>query len=605
MLMFRSRRGRCVWALPALIVLSTLSGDASGVDEAKQNKVKTSPSGEQKVSYDKQIRPIIQSHCQGCHQPAKAGGGYVMTSFDFMLKGGDSGDRAIVPSQPGESHLLEMIKPENGKAEMPKDKPPLSGAEIELITRWIAQGAQNDLPPKANSRYDMAHPPEYTRLPVIPALAFSPDGEILAVAGFHEVILWKSDGTESVGHLIGLSERIESLCFSPDGKRLAVTGGLPATMGEVQVWDVAKRKLTLSAPVTFDTVYGASWSPDGTKIAFGCTDNSVRAIDAKTGEQVLFMGSHNDWVLDTVFSADGSHLMSVGRDMAAKLTEVATQRFVDNITSITPGALKGGLAAIARHPKRDEIVIGGSDGEPKLYRAFRQSVRVIGDDSNMIRQFPSLPGRIYSVAISDDGTRIAAGSSSDGTGEVSVYTYEFDTALPPKIKAIQEKVASSRSSAEVAELDKYHKDGVKQIANVKVCQGGIYAVAFGPGGKILAAAGSDGKVRLINCENGSLVKEFAPVSVKPRSVAQNSAASLIPPKQDEAVQNEILPSGASLVSLEVQPKEIRLNGRFTYNQVLVTGKLASGEIIDVTRLVAPVLSGEIATVSRSGLIRPK
>ncbi len=189
----------------------------------------------------------------------------------------------------------------------------------------------------------MDHPPEYTRLPVIPALAFSPDGSLLAVAGFHEVLLWKADGTELVGRLVGLSERIESLAFSPDGKKLAVTGGRPARMGEVQVWDVAKRKLALSVPVTFDTVYGASWSPDGTKIAFGCADNTVRAIDAKTGEQVLFMGSHNDWVLDTVFSADGSHLISVGRDMAAKLTEVATQRFIDNITSITPGALKGGL----------------------------------------------------------------------------------------------------------------------------------------------------------------------------------------------------------------------------------------------------------------------
>ena len=44
---------------------------------------------------------------------------------------------------------------------------------------------------------------------------------------------------------------------------------------------------------------------------------------------------------DTAFSADGSHLVSVGRDMTVKLTEVATQRFVDNITSITPGALRG------------------------------------------------------------------------------------------------------------------------------------------------------------------------------------------------------------------------------------------------------------------------
>src|SRR6185437_7968927 len=168
---------------------------------------------------------------------------------------------------------------------------------------------------------------------------------------------------------------------SPSGDRLAVTGGQPGRMGEVQVWNVAKKKLTLSVPVTFDTVYGASWSPDGTKIAFGCADNSVRAIDAKTGEQVLFQGSHSDWALDTVFSTDGSHLMTVGRDRTAKLIEVATQRFVDNITSITPGALKGGIQAVARHPKRDEIVVGGADGVPRVYRVFRQTARVIGDDS--------------------------------------------------------------------------------------------------------------------------------------------------------------------------------------------------------------------------------
>ena len=77
---------------------------------------------------------------------------------------------------PGESHLLELIKPENGKAEMPKGKPPLSSVEIELLTRgWIAQGVtKTTLPQKAKTRYDMAHPPEYTRLPVIPALAFVP-----------------------------------------------------------------------------------------------------------------------------------------------------------------------------------------------------------------------------------------------------------------------------------------------------------------------------------------------------------------------------------------------------------------------------------------------
>ena len=452
----------------------------------------------------------------------------------------------------------------------------------------------------------MEHPPEYTRLPVIPALAFSPDGSLLAVAGFHEVVLWKADGSEPVGRLVGLSERVESVSFSPDGKKLAVTGGRPARMGEVQVWDVAKRKLVLSVPVTFDTVYGASWSPDGTKIAFGCTDNTVRAIDAKTGEQVLFLGAHSDWAQDTVFSADGSHLISVGRDMAAKLTEVATQRFVDNITSITPGALKGGLAAVARHPKRDEIVIGGSDGQPKLYRVFRQSIRVIGDDSNLIREFPALPGRVYSVAVSADGKRIAAGSSLDGSsGEVAVYSFEFDTALPANIKAIQEKVVTARSAEENAALDAYHKAGVKQIATVKVPQGGIYTVSFRPDGKVLAAAGGDGIVRLINPETGAITKEFAPVAVRTTSVAQNAPVTAVQPKQEEAVETETLPKGAVLAALEVQPREIRLSSKFSYVQLLVTGKLATGETIDATRMVEPKLSADVAVVSRSGLVRPK
>ncbi len=592
-------------ALLALLSLSWSVAAGAAEEKGKSQAHGGASHAGPKVSYDKQIRPIFQAHCQGCHQPAKAGGAYVMTAFDRMLKGGESGLPAIVPGRTDESYLLDKITPQDGKAEMPQDKPPLSAAEIELISRWIAQGAADDTPLTAKARYDKDHPPEYTRLPVIPALAFSPDGSLLAVAGFHEVLLWKADGSELAGRLVGLSQRIESLAFSPDGQKLAVTGGSPARMGEVQVWDVAKRALALSVPVTYDTVYGASWSPDGTKIAFGCADNTVRAIDARTGQQVLFMGSHNDWVLDTVFTADGNHLISVGRDMTAKLTEVATQRFIDNITSITPGALKGGLTAVARHPKRDEIVIGGSDGEPKLYRVFRQTARVIGDDSNLIREFPTLPGRVYSVAVSTDGKRIAAGSSLDGTGEIAVYTYEFDTSYPETIKRINSKVVTARSAAEVAALEKYHKEGVKEVARVKVPQGGIYAVAFRPDGKVLAAAGADGMVRLLNPETGSPIKQFAPVTVKAASVAQQAEVSTVPPKQDEPIATETLPKGARLAALEVQPREIRLTHRFAYVQLLVTGRLASGERIDATRMVEPALSAEIAEVSRSGLVRPR
>ena len=99
-----------------------------------------------RVSYYKQVRPIFQAHCQGCHQPAKAGGGYVMTAFDRLLAGGKSKAAAVVPGKPDESHLLDQITPDGGKAEMPKDKPPLSTAELEIIRKWVAQGAVDDTP---------------------------------------------------------------------------------------------------------------------------------------------------------------------------------------------------------------------------------------------------------------------------------------------------------------------------------------------------------------------------------------------------------------------------------------------------------------------------
>src|SRR6185436_67509 len=106
----------------------------------------------------------------------------------------------------------------------------------------------------------------------------------------------------------------------------------------VQIWDVEKLKLSVSIPVGFDRAYGVNWSADGKVIAFCLADRTIRALEAATGKQVVQQGSHEDWVLGTVFSKDGSHIISVGRDMSAKLTEVASQRFVDNITSITPGA---------------------------------------------------------------------------------------------------------------------------------------------------------------------------------------------------------------------------------------------------------------------------
>ncbi len=496
------------------LLLTALPGAVDAADGAK-------PGG--KISYYTQVRPIFQAHCQGCHQPAKAGGDYVMTSFDRLFAGGESEDAAIVPKKPAESYLVDQITPKAGKAAMPKGKPPLTPAELETVRDWIVQGAIDDTPANARIRFDKDHPPVYRRPPVIGAIDFSPDGKWLAVGGFHEVLLWKADGSALESRGWSASPSGSSRSASPPTAR-----GWPSPAASPGGWARSRsgtsprRCSPCRSPSPSTPSTARAGRPTARRSPSAAPITACGRSTSKTGTQVLFMGAHNDWVLDTAFSADGSHLMSVGRDMATKLTEVANQRFVDNITSITPGALKGGLTAVARHPKRDEILIGGSDGVPRLYRVFRQTARVIGDDSNLIREFEPMKGRINAVAVSGDGKRIAAASSLDGAGEVDVYGYEFDTKLPDNIKAIMSKISTSRSGPEVEALRKYLTDGVKRISKVDLPRTPVYAIAFSADGKSLADGGRrrDGPHR--RHRDGQVDQGIRPGPAEPAGIARRA-----------------------------------------------------------------------------------
>lgn len=504
--------------LAAISNLALLSLCAVAIEPAPPDPTKP-------VSYFKDIRPIFQAQCQGCHQPAKPKGGYVMTDFNKLLAGGESaakGETAIVPRDPEKSLLVQQITPVQGEAEMPPKKAPLPDNHVQLIRRWIAEGALDDTPANARQRYDAEHPPVYTRPPVIASLDFSPDGSLLAVAAFHEVVLWKADGSEMVARLVGLSERIQTVRFSPDGKMLAACGGRPAQMGEVQIWDVEKRKLSLSVPVGFDTLYGVSWSPDGKTVAFGCPDNAMRAIEVETGKQVLQQNSHNDWVLDTVFTSKGDQLVSVGRDMSAKLTEVATQRFIDNISSITPGALRGGLQSVARHPQRDEFLVGGADGVPQAYRLVRKTQRRIGDNALCIRKWPAMEGRIYALDFAPDGTKFVAGSSLDEKGAVNFYNYDFNTEMPADIVAIEGKDFGARTEEEKKKVEAHYTSDAKLLASVPL-DTGVYALCYRPDGGVVAVGGEDGKVRFVNAADAKVAKEFVPVPLNSAQLAESPA----------------------------------------------------------------------------------
>ena len=564
------------------------------------------------ISYYEHVRPIFQAKCHGCHQPARSRGDYIMTDVAQLIEGGEGGEAVVVAHKPTESYLLDMVtvQPGDDRPEMPEDDEPLTPYEVALVTAWIDQGALDDTPNNARQRYDQDNPPQYAVPPVLTSLDFSPDGKLLAVAGFNEVLLHRANGSGLEARLIGLSERIESARFSPDGKKLVVAGGLPGRMGEIQIWDIEERKLILSKPVGFDTAYGASWSPDGKFVSYGLPDNTVRAIDAETGEQSLFMGGHNDWVLDTTWSVQGDYLVSVGRDMSAKLTEVETERFIDNITSITPGALKGGLNAIDRHPFQDHILVGGADGLPQIYRMYRETNRKIGDNANLIRKYPSMKGRIWSAAFAPDGKTFASVSSFNGLGQINLYRSEYDATITEDLKKRFETARRNPDGSKNIDpvIEKFQTDGAKLLYSLDL-DSPVFSVAYSPDGKTIVAGTSDGRIQFVDALSGERIREIVPIEVS----NSESLALSVPMKLEDPISHkkgvsfsfdEDLPKGSRVASLEISPRSIQLGSPQAYSQLLVTGRLNTGEAIDLTRLVDWKMNQRVAEVDERGMIRP-
>jgi len=93
------------------------------------------------VDYARDIEPILTRHCLDCHGPDKQKSDLRVDQRASLLRGGDYGLAAIVPGKPGESFLLETVLGQDPDMTMPPKGDPLTGEQIDLLTRWIKEGA--------------------------------------------------------------------------------------------------------------------------------------------------------------------------------------------------------------------------------------------------------------------------------------------------------------------------------------------------------------------------------------------------------------------------------------------------------------------------------
>ncbi|MFV0442027.1 MAG: c-type cytochrome domain-containing protein [Planctomycetaceae bacterium] len=93
------------------------------------------------IDYATQVRPIFQRHCYRCHGPEKQESGLRLDQKDAAFAGGDSGV-IIVPGEPDESVLIELVSGDDPDRVMPPTDETLTPEQIKLLKRWIAEGAE-------------------------------------------------------------------------------------------------------------------------------------------------------------------------------------------------------------------------------------------------------------------------------------------------------------------------------------------------------------------------------------------------------------------------------------------------------------------------------
>ena len=189
--------------------------------------------------------------------------------------------------------------------------------------------------------------------------------------------------------------------FSPDGRLVAAGGGIEGErgVGDVKIWEVDTGR---ERPTTAGHgAWGLALSPDGRRLATGGTDQAVRIWDTASGQEILTLRGHMDYVMGVAFSPDGHRLFSASGDRTVRIWDAGPWREGERAGEelFTLRGHSDGVTALAFHPRERRLVTGSLDGGLEVWDTRTGRYR-----PHPSTGYPGGPRRAYSP----DGTLVAA-----------------------------------------------------------------------------------------------------------------------------------------------------------------------------------------------------
>ncbi|MBI2688159.1 MAG: PD40 domain-containing protein [Acidobacteria bacterium] len=341
-------------------------------------------------SFEADLQPIFRQHCYGCHAANVKMGSLDVETHEGIMRGGNAGT-IVVPGKAGESRLYLTLAGKI-KPQMPMGGQPLAAGELEIVKRWIDNGAKPD-PPSAKKTAPIIRP----KVPVKPAIySLAWNNNTIAAGGFHQVRLFDGAG-KPIAMLDGHLEAIRAIAIG--GNILAAAGGLPAQKGEAKIWDLSTRQLITTINAHTDCIYAAALSPDGTKLATASYDKMIYLWDPRTGAQLKSLKDHIDAVYALAFTPDGKKLVSAGADRTVKIWNSETGERLYTFSESTDG-----LNSLAISPGGKQVAAAGNDKTIRIW--------TIGDTAGSLKtSLIAHEDTVLRIAWSPDGKRIATASA--------------------------------------------------------------------------------------------------------------------------------------------------------------------------------------------------
>ncbi|MEP0752771.1 AAA family ATPase [Trichocoleus sp. Lan] len=370
----------------------------------------------------------------------------------------------------------------------------LTGYDFSHLTLWQADLREVNLHQVNLADADLSKTVFTEPLSFALAVAFSPDGQLLATGDTNrEVRVWRVADGKNLLTCQGHTNWVWSVAFSPQGNILA-SGSDDKT---IKLWDLKTGQCLQTLQEHAHQVWSVAFSPDGQTLASGSEDRTVKLWDVQSGQCCQTLQGHENWVRSVAFSPDGKTLATGSDDRTIKLWDLKTSQCYQTLQGHAER-----VWSVAFSPDSQTLASSSSDRTIKLWN-FKtgECRRTLKGHGNWVR----------SLSFSPDGQTVASGSEDRSvklwrvrTGECYQTLWGHQNWVRSVAFSPDGEILASGSGDHTVKL--WHAPTGQCRRTLQGYANRVRSLALSPDGRILASGNDDRTVKLWDLGTGKCVQ---------------------------------------------------------------------------------------------------